>query len=236
MRVSNVVEGPAANEGRLGCWNQLCEYRQHLFQWRIGEDYWQIPEKGQASPCFLFHVSPRFQYNIPRERYIISTKARFVVNEDDPSAMTAWGEALVLNDRDYANLGGLSRGALFTQVDQSLKRLGTTYIDILILQRFDPNTPYEETMKALHDLVQSGKIRYIGASNHHLWQLAEMNAIAEKNNWTTFTCVEVEHSLLYRSEVRNYSALHILSHTPHRNSRCSNTVSSKASGSSLTPH
>ncbi|KAJ7209299.1 Aldo/keto reductase [Mycena pura] len=139
-------------------------------------------------------------YNIPRHNFVIVTKARFVVAHNDPSVMSGWGEPQLINKLEYVNQGGLSRGALFNQVDASLERLGTTYIDVLIIHRGDPNTPVEETMKALHDLVESGKVRYIGASNVHLWEFAEMNSIAEKNRWTTFSCIEVEHSLLYRPE------------------------------------
>ena len=80
--------------------------------------------------------------------------------------------------------------------------------DVLQIHFWDPFTPPEETMRALHDLVQSGKVRYIGASNLKTWQLAEMTGIAERNGWTTFVSVQVEHSLLYRNEVgSNYCIL-----------------------------
>ncbi|KAJ6590867.1 Aldo/keto reductase [Mycena sp. CBHHK59/15] len=159
-------------------------------------------------------------YNIPRQNFVIVTKARFIVAHDDPAAKTGWGEAQLVNKRDYVNQGGLSRTALLNQVDASLERLETTYIDLLIIHRGDPNTPMEETMKALHDLVQSGKVRYIGASNIHLWELAEMNNIADKNHWTTFACVQVEHSLLYRPEETemfaycNLKGIGILAYSP----------------------
>ncbi|KAJ7183342.1 Aldo/keto reductase [Mycena filopes] len=138
--------------------------------------------------------------NIPRETFVIITKARFVVAHDDPTVNAGWGDPQLRNKRDYVNQGGLSRTALFNQVDASLARLQTTYIDVLIIHRGDAETPVEETMKALHDLVQSGKVRYIGASNVHLWEFAEMNNVADKNHWTTFSCVQVEHSLIYRPE------------------------------------
>jgi aryl-alcohol dehydrogenase-like predicted oxidoreductase len=142
-----------------------------------------------------------WQYNIPREQFVIATKARFIVAHEDPEVLSGWDEPLIANKRSYVNQGGLSRTGLFNQVDASLERLGTTYIDILIVHRADPNTPLEETMKALHDLVEAGKVRYLGASNVHLWEFAEMNNVAEKNHWTSFSCVEVEHSLIYRPEV-----------------------------------
>ena len=73
---------------------------------------------------------------------------------------------------------------------------------MLQIHFFDATTPIEETMKALHDLVQSGKVRYLGASNLRTWQLAEMNRVAEVNGWTQFVSIQIEYSLLYRPEVR----------------------------------
>lgn len=103
------------------------------------------------------------------------------------------------------NRAGLSRAAIFNQVDDSLRRLQTTYIDLLQIHRFDPDTPVEETMKALHDLVENGKVRYIGASSMRAWQFAEMNHVAEKHGWTQFVSMQNEYSLLYREEVRGGS-------------------------------
>jgi aryl-alcohol dehydrogenase-like predicted oxidoreductase len=87
----------------------------------------------------------------------------------------------LLEDRDYVNQGGLSRAAIFNQVEASLQRLETPYIDLLQIHRADlSNTSAEETMKALHDLVTSGKVRYIGASSMWTWQFAHYNHVAEK--------------------------------------------------------
>ena len=104
--------------------------------------------------------------------------------------------------REYVNWMGLSRAAIFNAVEGSLKRLNTSYIDLYQIHRFDPNTPPEETMKALHDLVVSGKVRYIGASSMRTWQFALLNEVAEKNGWTKFVSMQDEYSLLYREEVR----------------------------------
>ncbi|KAI0644095.1 Aldo/keto reductase [Trametes meyenii] len=138
------------------------------------------------------------KYNIPRENMVIMTKAFFLVSPD-PSEKTMLNPSLN-NMRDFVNQGGLSRAALFNQVDASLKRLNTTYIDVLQVHMFDPVTPLEETMGVLHDLVQCGKVRYLGASNMRAWQLAEMQRVAEVNRWTPFVSVQVEYSLLYRTE------------------------------------
>lgn len=105
------------------------------------------------------------------------------------------------NTRDYVNNSGLSRAAIFNRVEASLARLNTSYIDVLQIHVPDRSTPFEETMKALHDLVTMGKVRYIGACNLRAWVFAEMNHVAEMNGWTKFSSIQVEHSLLYRTEV-----------------------------------
>ena len=97
---------------------------------------------------------------------------------------------------------GLSRAAIFNAVDASLKRLDTPYIDLLQIHRFDPNVPIEETMKALHDLVENGKVRYIGASSMRAWQFAAMNEVASRHGWTKFVSMQNEYSLLYREDER----------------------------------
>jgi aryl-alcohol dehydrogenase-like predicted oxidoreductase len=104
--------------------------------------------------------------------------------------------------KDYQNQFGLSRTAIFNQVEASLKRLDTPYIDLLQIHRFDPETPIEETMKALHDLVQSGKVRYIGASSMWATQFARMQFCAERNGWTQFISMQNHYNLLYREEER----------------------------------
>lgn len=105
------------------------------------------------------------------------------------------------------NSGGLSRKAIFYQVEQSLKRLQMDYIDLYIIHRWDYHTPIEETMKALHDLVVSGKVRYIGASAMYVWQFAKAQAVAEKNGWTKFVSMQNHLNLLYREEEREMMPL-----------------------------
>jgi aryl-alcohol dehydrogenase-like predicted oxidoreductase len=95
---------------------------------------------------------------------------------------------------------GLSRQAIFSAVDASLARLQTSYIDLLQIHRFDPLVPIEETMEALHDLVKSGKVRYIGASSMWATQFARMQFVAEKHGWTKFVSMQNHYNLLYREE------------------------------------
>ncbi|KAG6873151.1 hypothetical protein C0995_002304 [Termitomyces sp. Mi166 len=142
--------------------------------------------------------------HIPRERVIVATKCYGLVGHS-PGVQALLNPDL-RNQRDYVNQDGLSRSAIFNAVDASLERLKLTYIDLLQIHRFDPMTPVEETMKALHDLVQSGKVRYIGASSMRAWQFALMNEVAAKYGWTKFVSMQSEYSLLYREEEREMNA------------------------------
>ena len=97
---------------------------------------------------------------------------------------------------------GLSRGAIMTQIDASLKRLGTDYVDLYQIHRFDPRAPIEETMEALHDVVKAGKARYIGASSMYAWQFAAMQYTADVGGWTRFVSMQDQYSLIMREEER----------------------------------
>ena len=120
---------------------------------------------------------------VPRDRLVFTTKAKYAMS-DDP------------NDQ------GLSRKHLFSAIDNSLKRIGTDYVDIFMVHAFDPGTPMEETMEALHDIVKVGKTRYLGASTMWAWQFAQMNAVARENGWTPFVNMQGQYNLLYREEER----------------------------------
>jgi 1-deoxyxylulose-5-phosphate synthase len=97
---------------------------------------------------------------------------------------------------------GLSRKAILEQVDASLARLGTDYIDLYQIHRFDPNAPVEETMEALHDIVRAGKVRYIGASSMYAWQFAKLQHVAAMNGWTQFVAMQNQYNLLRRHDER----------------------------------
>lgn len=104
--------------------------------------------------------------------------------------------------RNAPNTGGLSRKALFAAVDDSLRRLGTDYIDLYQIHRWDDTTPIEETMEALHDIRKSGRVRYIGASSMAAWQFAKAQYTADAHGWTRFVSMQPQVSLLYREEER----------------------------------
>ena len=97
---------------------------------------------------------------------------------------------------------GLSRKAILHEIEQCLKRLGTDYIDLLYIHRWDYNTPIEETMCALNDLVRAGKVHYLGASSMYAWQFQKAQYLAEKNGWTKFSVMQGHYNLLYREEER----------------------------------
>ncbi|MFK0172722.1 aldo/keto reductase [Streptomyces sp. NPDC090306] len=104
--------------------------------------------------------------------------------------------------RPGPNGGGLSRKAIMSEIDLSLGRLGTDYVDLYQIHRYDPHTPVEETMEALHDLVKAGKVRYIGASSMYAWQFSKAQYTATLHGWTRFVSMQNHYNLLYREEER----------------------------------
>ncbi|MDP9841642.1 aldo/keto reductase [Streptosporangium lutulentum] len=123
-----------------------------------------------------------------RDDYVLATKVFGVAGKG-------------VNDR------GLSRKHIHSAIDNSLRRLGTDYVDLYQIHRWDPDTPIEETMEALHDVVRAGKARYIGASTMHAWQFAKAQHVAEVNGWTRFVSMQNHYNLLYREEEREMNPL-----------------------------
>jgi 1-deoxyxylulose-5-phosphate synthase len=105
------------------------------------------------------------------------------------------------------NGGGLSRKSIFSAIDASLRRLGTDYVDLYQIHRWDYSTPIEETLEALHDVVKSGKARYLGASSMHAWQFSKALHLARHNRWTPFVTMQNHYNLLYREEEREMMPL-----------------------------
>jgi aryl-alcohol dehydrogenase-like predicted oxidoreductase len=123
--------------------------------------------------------------------------AEFAPREDVVIATKVHGRM-----REGANGGGLSRAAIMHEIDASLRRLKTDYVDLYQIHRFDPAVPVEETMEALHDVVKSGKARYIGASSMFAWQFASMQHAAAVHGWTRFVSMQDQYNLLNREEER----------------------------------
>ena len=126
--------------------------------------------------------------NARRESVVIATKAHGVM-------------------RDEPNGRGLSRKAIFYELDQSLRRLGTDYVDLYQTHRWDYETPIEETLEALHDVVKSGRVRYIGASSMYAWQFSKALYLADVHGWTRFVSMQNYYNLLYREEEREMMPL-----------------------------
>lgn len=111
-------------------------------------------------------------------------------------------DKVVIASKVYFNPGRLSREAIMREIDGSLKRLGTDYLDLYIIHRFDYETPIEETMEALHDLVKAGKVRALGASAMYGYQFYNMQLAAKEHGWTPFSAMEDHYNLLYREDER----------------------------------
>ncbi|TPX12351.1 uncharacterized protein E0L32_006998 [Thyridium curvatum] len=141
------------------------------------------------------------RHNIPRHKLVLLTKCYVTIGEEPAVNGTMWREQMRAT-KDYSNNGGLSRASIMHAVDASLARLGTTYIDLYQVHRFDYGTPVEETMEALNDLVRAGKVRYIGASSMWATQFARMQAAAERRGWARFVSMQNVYNLLYREEER----------------------------------
>jgi aryl-alcohol dehydrogenase-like predicted oxidoreductase len=123
-----------------------------------------------------------------RDDYVLATKVFFPMS-DRP------------NDR------GLSRKHIMASIDGSLRRLGTDHVDLYQIHRWDPDTPIEETMEALHDVVRAGKARYIGASSMWAWQFAKAQQVADSHGWTRFVAMQDHYNLIYREEEREMHPL-----------------------------
>ena len=124
------------------------------------------------------------EFGLNRDEIVVATKVHFDMRPGRP------------------NGGGSSRKNILAEIDHSLKRLGLDYVDVYQIHRLDAFTPMEEIMEALHDVVKSGKARYIGASTIFAWQLERMQQIAERNGWTKFVSLQPQYNLIYREEER----------------------------------
>lgn len=134
---------------------------------------------------------------------IVGRALKDYANRDEIVLATkVWGRM-----HEGPNGAGLSRKSIMSEIDKSLKRLGTDYVDLYIIHRWDYNTPIEETMEALHDVVKSGKARYIGASAMYAWQFQKALHVAETNGWTRFVSMQNHLNLIYREEEREMMPL-----------------------------
>jgi len=158
--------------------------------WKAGVNFFDtanVYNQGESETILGAAIK---ELGIPRNEVVIATKVYAEMIKPEGSAMPSIKE----------NNKGLSRKHIFEAVEASLQRLQTSYIDLYQIHRWDNDTPIEETMKALHDLVEAGKVRYIGASTMFAWQFIKAQTVAEVNGWTKFVSMQNLYNLVYREE------------------------------------
>jgi aryl-alcohol dehydrogenase-like predicted oxidoreductase len=165
--------------------------------WSLGEDD-SRPFIRRALEAGINFFDTANRYSIGTSEEILGRALKDFTRRDDVVIATkVYGRM-----RSGPNGAGLSRKAIMSELDASLRRLGTDYVDLYQIHRWDYETPIEETLEALHDVVKAGKVRYIGASSMHAWQFARALAVAERHGWIRFVSMQDLVNLLYREEER----------------------------------
>src|SRR5580704_9857671 len=165
--------------------------------WSLGKpDARPLIRHAVAAGINFFDTANMYSQGSSEE--ILGRALRDFANRDDMVIATKLRHPM----RSGPNGKGLSRKAIMTEIDHSLRRLGVDYVDLYQIHRNDPNTPLEETLEALHDVVKAGKARYIGASNMAAWQFARALYVADRHGWTRFATMQDHLNLLYREEER----------------------------------
>ncbi|KAA6459079.1 aldo/keto reductase [Acidobacteria bacterium AB60] len=182
------VTGEAAKGGRHA-WALNEEQSQPFLEQalELGINFWDtanVYSSGESERV----IGKFLKNNTRREAMVIATKAHGVMREEP-------------------NGRGLSRKAILFELEESLRRLETDYVDLYQIHRWDYETPIEETLEALHDAVKAGKVRYIGASSMYSWQFAKSLYLADLRNWTRFVTMQNHYNLLYREEEREMVGL-----------------------------
>jgi aryl-alcohol dehydrogenase-like predicted oxidoreductase len=165
--------------------------------WSLGEDE-SRPFIRRALEAGINFFDTANRYSLGSSEEILGRALQDFARRDDVVVATkVYGRM-----RPGPNGAGLSRRAIMSELDASLRRLGTDYIDLYQIHRWDYGTPIEETLEALHDVVKAGKVRYVGASSMHAWQFARALAVSERHGWTRFVSMQNLVNLLYREEER----------------------------------
>ncbi len=188
MTYGKAPEGDAAGPGRHA-WTLSEEESQPFFRQALDAGINFFDTANVYSSGASEEVLGRFlKANVRRESVVIATKMYGVM-------------------RSEPNGKGLSRKEILFELDESLRRLGTDYIDLYQIHRWDPDTPIEETLEALHDAVKAGKVRYLGASSMYAWQFAKALFLADRHGWSRFVSMQNHYNLLYREEEREMIGL-----------------------------
>src|SRR3982750_3345065 len=170
----------------------------------LGNHAWSLPEeesrpfikKALEAGINFFDTANR--YSLGNSEEILGRAIKDFARRDEIVIATkVYGRM-----RPGPNGAGLSRKAIMAEIDNSLRRLGTDYVDLYQIHRWDYETPIEETLEALHDIVKTGKARYIGASSMHAWQFARALYLADLHGWTSFVSMQNHYNLMYREEER----------------------------------
>ena len=185
----------------LGCMS-FGDPKQLLYSWVLKEeDSRKIIKKSLDLGINFFDTSNN--YSLGENERILGRALKDFANRDEIVLATKFSERI----GDGPNKEGTSRKFIMQEVNHSLERLQTDYIDLLYIHRFHPETPIEETMSALNDLVRQGKVHALGASSMWAWQFNKAQNVAEKNGWTKFSVMQGHYNLLYREEEREMNPL-----------------------------
>lgn len=185
----------------LGCMS-FGDTSSGFSQWALNEEDAQ-PFFAQAVELGITFWDTANVYNLGSSEEYVGRAIRTYSRRDDIVLATK----VHFRMHDGPGGQGLSRKAIMENIDASLRRLGTDYVDLYQIHRFDPDTPVEETMEALHDVVKAGKARYIGASAMWAWQFSKMQYTASLNGWTRFVSMQDEYNLIMREEEREMFGL-----------------------------
>lgn len=180
----------------LGCMS-FGDTSKGFSEWALGDDEAE-PIFRQATELGITLWDTANVYGFGSSEEIVGRAIRKYTRREDIVLATK----VHFKMHDGPGGSGLSRRAIMEQVDASLSRLGTDYVDLYQIHRFDPDVPVEETMEALHDVVKAGKVRYIGASSMWAWQFAKMQHTADLHGWTRFVSMQNQYSLMQREEER----------------------------------
>src|SRR5580704_4557422 len=175
----------------------------------LGNHAWSLPEE-ESRPFIKKALEAGINFFDTANRYSLGSSEEilgraikdFARRDEVVIATKVYGRM-----RPGPNGAGLSRKAIFAEIDNSLRRLGMDYVDLYQIHRFDHDTPIEETLEALHDVVKAGKARYIGASSMHAWQFCKALYLADLNGWTRFISMQNHYNLIYREEEREMMGL-----------------------------
>ncbi|MFF1492904.1 aldo/keto reductase [Streptomyces sp. NPDC058304] len=170
----------------------------------LGTHPWSLPEEeslpfvARALDLGINFFDTANVYSLGTSEEFLGRAIRKLTRREDVVIATKVYEKLTTSPLS----GGLSRSAIMRELDASLRRLDTEYIDLYVIHRWDHETPVEETMEALHDVVRAGKVRYIGASSMHTWQFVKAQYVADLHGWTRFVSMQNHYNLVNREEER----------------------------------